>query len=189
MATSLMSLPDEIKLIILEHIDIDIHNTRLILRQTHPWFRDSIPILKLSKELLAAETDKRKIPQQYLVCYTCHRVLPRTRFADMSRKKGKGLGGVQAPKRFCLECGIKHAKYSPGSFVMVDEVPGVICACCARFFQGEDVGGKEAYRTAGELGLCRKHWALRRAELMEKGNGERLKREVVRLGGVLRGVG
>ncbi|KAL8717914.1 MAG: hypothetical protein Q9225_004892 [Loekoesia sp. 1 TL-2023] len=181
MATSLMSLPDEIKLLILENIDIDIHNTLLKLRQTHPWFRDSIPLLTLHKQLLAAEHNIWKFPLQCLVCYTCHRVLPKTRFGDLSRKKGKGLGGVQASKRFCLDCGIKHAKYSPGSFVTVDGAPGVVCAWCGKFFQGEDVGGEGGVeRTAGELGLCRKHWGMRREKL--EGEREREERREVEAG-------
>ena len=152
-----MSLPDEIKLNILANIEIDGHNTHNILRQTHPWFRANISTIKLKEQMLAAEQSSkdRYLLKHQLICYTCIRVLPETQFADMSRKKGKGLGGVQASKRFCLSCGIRHAKYSPGSYVSVNNQPGVICFFCKRFVQGENIAPKRWF-DVGAQGLCKK---------------------------------
>ncbi|KAL8629800.1 hypothetical protein Q9189_004473 [Teloschistes chrysophthalmus] len=115
MATSLISLPDEHKLNILRSVDIGPENTLLELRSTHPWLRASISTEKFRTRSLAAEKDTELVPSSHFVCYTYLRVLPADNFADNSTKTPKGLGGKQAHKRFCVHCGVRHGKYSPGS--------------------------------------------------------------------------
>ncbi|KAI4251864.1 MAG: hypothetical protein LQ352_004611 [Teloschistes flavicans] len=118
MTSSFMSLPDEIKLNILDSVNIGPENTHLELRRTHPWFRANICTETLRARLLAAEKDPKLVPPRHRVCYTCLRVLPADNFADNSTRTPKGLGGKQAHKRFCIDCGVRYGKYSPGSEVM-----------------------------------------------------------------------
>lgn len=80
MATTLMSLPDEIKLLILMNLDIDAENTHQMLRQTHPWFRANISTAWLREQLWVAEGDqwrylhsqlRRQLARNgLLICYT-----------------------------------------------------------------------------------------------------------------------
>lgn len=138
MTSSFMSLPDEIKLNILDSVNIGPENTHLELRRTHPWFRANICTETLRARLLAAEKDPKLVPPRHRVCYTCLRVLPADNFADNSTRTPKGLGGKQAHKRFCIDCGVRYGKYSPGSEVMVRGKPGFVCVCCRKLQRGEE---------------------------------------------------
>ncbi|KAL8684437.1 MAG: hypothetical protein Q9218_008297 [Villophora microphyllina] len=88
-----MWLPDEVKLSILNYVEIGPDNTHQTLRRTHPWFRANIPTETLCTRLLAVEIDNTQIPSTHRVCYTCLMVLPNDRFADNSTRTPKGLGG------------------------------------------------------------------------------------------------
>ncbi|KAL8944956.1 MAG: hypothetical protein Q9216_000117 [Gyalolechia sp. 2 TL-2023] len=109
MAPSLMSLPDEIKLRILEYVDIDIANTHQSLRQVHPWFRENISIVHLRGLLKAVETNPGTFPANYSVCYTCVRFLPEDHFADPSSLRARRSLRAAKGDRFCVACGIRHA--------------------------------------------------------------------------------
>ncbi|KAI4101739.1 MAG: hypothetical protein L6R37_004820 [Teloschistes peruensis] len=86
MATSLISLPDEIKLSILNAVGIGPENTLLALRRTHPWFRANTCTENIRTRLLAAEKDSKLVPPSHFVCYTCLRILPAEHFADNSTR-------------------------------------------------------------------------------------------------------
>ncbi|KAL8634324.1 MAG: hypothetical protein Q9228_008082, partial [Teloschistes exilis] len=93
-----------------------------------------------------AEKDPKLVPPSHCVCYTCLHVLPTDEFADKSTRTPKGLGGKQAHKRFCINCGVRHGKYSPGSEVTVRGKPGFICVCCQKLQRGEE---GEKHRKSG----------------------------------------
>ncbi|KAL8838021.1 MAG: hypothetical protein Q9170_002302 [Blastenia crenularia] len=145
MAPSLMSLPDEIKLRILGYVEIDISNTPQSLRLTHPWFRANISTSKLLEGLRYAEFHQRPFPKNYLICFTCLRFLTTDKFGDVStsktlhsRKRKTALGGLEASKRFCVECGTRTGKYAGGTLVVVEGKSLTVCKECQRLFPTRD---------------------------------------------------
>lgn len=152
MAPLLMSLPDEIKLRILGYVEIDIGNTHQSLRQTHPWFRGNISLLQLRELLRATEKSPRTIPANYLVCYTCVKILPKDRFADSASLRERRSLGVARGDRFCVACGIKHALYSPGSSLSVNGKRFTVCKeCRSRFPTRDHLADKQRCRTSSDV--------------------------------------
>lgn len=143
-----MLLPDEIKLRILANIDIDAHNTHLVLRKVHPWFRATIVRGGLKQLLLDAEPQLRQTCPGYLVCYTCARVLSRHHFTHICHAGQRAPGCCDAMKRFCVKCGLKYRKFPPGcDFYCIDRRPLIYAnekAClhdeCTRLVQGRAIG-------------------------------------------------
>ncbi|KAI4172150.1 MAG: hypothetical protein LQ346_008651 [Caloplaca aetnensis] len=84
--------------------------------------------------------------QSHAICYSCHRVLRRQKFADselgLSRgDTSKALGGPSANRRFCLACGLKHGIYEPGTKVKWNRVNKFACRTCGTFcgmYDGSD---------------------------------------------------
>ncbi|KAL8853325.1 MAG: hypothetical protein Q9221_001801 [Calogaya cf. arnoldii] len=96
---SLMLLPDELKLQIIANIEFDMDNTLVKLRQVHPWFRASIKLdYWFRRKLFKAERDSTSLLSKELsalwscdlVCYYCHKVLPKGAFSD--RQAAGGIG-------------------------------------------------------------------------------------------------
>lgn len=152
MATSLMSLPYQIKLRILGFVEFDASNTHQSLRQTHPWFRENISIIQLRNHLEAAEKYLRPFPAGYLICYTCLKFLPTDQFADPSLGRRNIVGGVRAYDRFCLGCGIKHGKYSPGTSIVANRKKLTVCKECRKLFPTRDhLADKMSCRTSSDV--------------------------------------
>ncbi|KAL8684295.1 MAG: hypothetical protein Q9218_008351 [Villophora microphyllina] len=57
---------------------------------------------------------------RHLVCYTCIKILPRSRFTDKSRVTPYALNGSKAHKRFCVQCGLKNERFQHGQTIMID---------------------------------------------------------------------
>lgn len=168
---SLMLLPDEIKLRIIAEIDIDVHNTLLVLRQVHPWFRESISKEIMRHRLLAAEASLSTFGDKAskLVCYTCLKVLPKHAFSDRSRVAPRGLGGVDAHKRFCVGCGVLRKIYDHGTYLVIDKQPASVCTFCQELFQGQDLDRMDRERMRREgRNYCCEHGKSSQASLKEQ---------------------
>ncbi|KAL8900017.1 MAG: hypothetical protein Q9207_005906 [Kuettlingeria erythrocarpa] len=81
------------------------------------------------------------LPQQqqsHAICYSCHCILRRQKFADgeLGLEKGdtsKALAGPSGNTRFCLNCGLKHGIYEPGTKVKWHRVNQFACKTCGTF--------------------------------------------------------
>ena len=138
MVHSLMSLPDEIKLRIVEFVDVNTLNTHQMLRQTHPWFKENISVNQLADSLQAIEKYRLPLSANHLICHTCLKFLLRDQFADTPRGIHRSRRAVRPHERFCLACGIKHAKYPPGSQIQVDGKSMTVCEECRKLFRTRD---------------------------------------------------
>ena len=136
-----MALPDEIKLRIVNNLDVDTFPALFNLRCVHSWFRSTISSSDLHDQLLAAEYRHGLITRKELACYMCLKVMPISKFADSCRRTPRGLGGKQAYKRFCIECGANKGRYRPGNLITFDKEPAMICPTCHKFCREEEKVG------------------------------------------------
>ncbi|MCJ1456301.1 hypothetical protein MMC28_006661 [Mycoblastus sanguinarius] len=132
----LLMLPLELKLQIFSYLRGP-EPTLIILRRTHPSFRNIIPKYevraKLSKvdyrdHLLAADqlTSDPKQPKLFLQnqfpCFACLSVLPSTKFSDRNTYGPKRVGAKHAHKRFCINCGLKGGCYQDRDTFKINRV-------------------------------------------------------------------
>lgn len=138
--SSLMVLPLEMKWHIFSYLKGP-EPTLIILRRTHPQFRYIIPKCNHRKELLyaherahllaadqlAADDKQPKLfLPHHLACFTCLEVLPSERFSDRNTYKARRVGGKDAHKRFCLNCGLKDWKYTLGQVFYINRVEHMV---------------------------------------------------------------
>ena len=152
--SQLLSLPTELQLQILSETS---YPSLFVLQRTHPVFRNLIVPAALRSQLLAAE-HSNEIPRRRYVCYVCVRVLPRSCFSDNSRRTPKGIAGKDAHKRFCISCGVKDNRYTPGQAVVVDGISGVICRVCRKVLRTPDqMPVSSTMEPKGHEGFCGGH--------------------------------
>lgn len=110
MPASFLSLPTELKLIILKYIhlcvDVDIHNTYHHLRQIDPFFTSQISKVQLRKKVLDAENSGEKFSNGHRVCHTCFRVLPKSKLTKTTHidQPQSYFYGLRHQKQICLDC-------------------------------------------------------------------------------------
>ena len=65
-------------------------------------------------------------------CYTCLRLKPRSAFTLKQTKSPRGKVGVQAHKRFCVECGISTPRHRPSHVIKTVTQTPVWCVGCEK---------------------------------------------------------
>ena len=123
----LLHLPGELQDEIITYLEFP-HSIKLKMTCRH--FNNLIP--KLSHEqLLEAE---QTICSGHIACRFCLRLRPAFFFADMMHSKKRRVGGIEANKRFCLDCGLLHGagitRYNRGARLSILTEPFVICIQC-----------------------------------------------------------
>lgn len=132
----IVQLPGEIHNHILSYLD---SIARISLKLTSVYFNSIIP--KLSSETLqAAEWSTFASDRDLYGCYDCLRLRESSRFADNQLRKKKRRFGAEAPRRFCVECGlttrdgrVPPLPYVRGNHIIIRGVAHVVCMYCARF--------------------------------------------------------
>lgn len=125
----LRTLPIEIQLNIAAYLD---YGSLLALRRTNRHLREVVDRVGCSD---AEKSSFVRAAEQYprhannLGCYCCYRVLPASKFAD---EQTYGKGNWKTFSRFCLECGVKMGRYSPGVWVVKNGVDMICCRKCRR---------------------------------------------------------
>lgn len=92
-----------------------------------------------------------------LPCSLCLSLLPISKFHRNSRKKA--LGSKLGHTRFCMDCGIKHGRFGPGSSIKVGnkgDIFRIVCFTCLEFLD-------QPARFEG-CSFHREKWYLRRMD-------------------------
>lgn len=136
----LIALPLEMKQHIFSYLKGP-EPTLIVLRRTHPHFRHIIPKRNHRKELhyaderayliaadkLAADDKQPKLfLPNHLACFTCLEVMPSEKFSDRNTYKARRVGGKDAHKRFCLDCGLRDQKYTESQTLYINRVHHVV---------------------------------------------------------------
>lgn len=133
---SLMGLPTELHLAILEHLPFpDSHGLKL----TNRHFYNIVKPLNHA-DLLAAEKTRFAIGAGLYACKDCVRLRTACRFGDQMKRQKKRREGSRAKDRFCLDCGVNPApgttRYAPGNRISLAGEVYVICTKCGWFSDG-----------------------------------------------------
>ena len=136
----LIALPLEIKRHIFSYLEGP-EPTHIILRRTNRHFRHIIPKRKhrqvllyederdhlIAADQLAADDKQPKLfLPNHLACFTCLDVMTSDRFSDRNSYKARRVGGKDAHKRFCLNCGLRDYKYSLGQTFYINRVLHIV---------------------------------------------------------------
>jgi hypothetical protein len=133
----LATLPEELCLNIIEKLDM---RSIISLSQTSRQFNrlsdptDESKRSLLREFLLEAQTFPRW--KDGFACFTCAKVLPRSRFANAQTKHKRGRNGTDQERRFCVQCGMKNGAHSPGNMVVQGDVIRMVCRQCERLKGG-----------------------------------------------------
>ena len=65
------------------------------------------------------------LPNQF-ACFTCLEVFPSGKFSDHNTQKARRVGGKDAHKRFCLQCGLIGRKYTVGQQFRINHIDHVV---------------------------------------------------------------
>jgi hypothetical protein len=136
-APLLATLPEELCLAIIEKLDM---SSIIALSKTNRQFnRLSDPTAKsrrpmLYEFLLEAQTFPRW--QDGFACFTCAKVLPRSRFANAQSKHKRGRNGSDQKRRFCVQCGLENGSHGPGNMVVQGDIIRMVCRQCKRLKSG-----------------------------------------------------
>ncbi len=75
-------------------------------------------------------------------CSICLHLHPARKFADRMQVRRRRKGRKHAGSRFCVRCGVKTARYTPGNQIVVGGVPGGLCLYCGQFELRPDLQGR-----------------------------------------------
>jgi len=139
---SLLSLPLEILLQIIDHLTEVPELSLAILRRTHRVFYHIIPNTavrdKPSKTRIgqhlhtAQEWFPYLFPQDHYACFICLTVKPAPSFADRGRAQRTVRGAKVGPH--CLDCEIRCGRYRSGGPVVIRGVDHWFCHECRRVY-------------------------------------------------------
>lgn len=143
-SATLLGLPSELHPEIVKSLSFP---DNVNLKRTCKYFQDLIRFSHA--EQIEAETSPYAIAKDVYACVGCQRLRPAHMFADNMLRAKRRKGGVEASKRFCVECGTTTQKniqgYSPGAHISIRGVHHVICLRCRRFDRGaQDGQGRNA---------------------------------------------
>lgn len=149
--STLFDLPAEIHQLIIQSLDLP---CLIRLKMTCRHFNALIPPLSV-EQMMEVEVSAFGRQNDLYTCRDCMRLRPRTRFADNMVKKKRARSGVDAGKRFCVDCGINPrrgtTRYTRGSNIIIQGEQYVICRSCGSF----RAAAVEGSRNAGECRSCR----------------------------------
>ncbi|KAF2258518.1 hypothetical protein CC78DRAFT_424110, partial [Lojkania enalia] len=94
------------------------------------------------EDFLIAETRAFAIENNLYTCKYCGNFRHLLKFADNMRKGKRARHGVDANTRFCVNCGVAHHLYTPGTEVTILGQLYVVCRLCGTFT--DQVGAKGA---------------------------------------------
>jgi hypothetical protein len=133
----LATLPEELCLKIIEKLDM---SSIIALSQTSRRFKRLSDPTDESRRSLLHEflIEVQAFPrwQDGFACFTCAKVLPRSRFANAQTKLKRGRNGGQQERRFCVQCGLEKGLHVPGNMVVQGEVIRMVCRQCRRLKGG-----------------------------------------------------
>jgi hypothetical protein len=121
-ASSLLRLPVELHLQIIDHLELQ---SMIILAAVNRYFRSIIEPLS-HDEFLAAEATSWAVKKKLYICKGCTRFRYIGEFPDDMKKGKRTRSGAKAHDRFCLDCGVKTALYTPGSHTIIFGKPHVL---------------------------------------------------------------
>ncbi|EXA53639.1 hypothetical protein FOVG_01377 [Fusarium oxysporum f. sp. pisi HDV247] len=134
-SVTLLGLPSELHTEIVKNLSFPDNAN---LKRTCTYFQDLIQFRHA--EQIEAETSPYAMAKNVYACVGCQRLRPAPMFADNMLRAKRRKGGVEASKRFCVECGTTTQKtiqgYSPGAHISIQGVHHVICLRCRRFDRG-----------------------------------------------------
>ncbi|KAL2783322.1 hypothetical protein BJX66DRAFT_318743 [Aspergillus keveii] len=166
---TLLDLPNEIHQLIAQCLDFP---SLIQLKRVCRHFHALIPQLSVS-QMLEVEVSDFGWEKGLYTCRDCLRLRPRARFADNMIRRKKAKFGVDAGKRFCVDCGINPrqgtTRYTRGSHVVIQGEPYVICRSCGIFREAAIEKGRS-------MSECQRCWSYLRA--MEQRAEENRAREV-----------
>lgn len=181
----LLDLPPEIHSAIVTYLAFP---SKPNLKCTNHYFYDLVAPLT-HNELLEAEqilpgVSKRfeaasglSCSAKFFACKDCLRLRPRSKFAnhvtrDMKRKrKRRGIGGMDADQRFCIDCGIKENRFYRGEYIEIGYEGFVLCVDCGEF--------RAKAKERGERRRCQDCWlSAHRVTLWREGRKQRRKARV-----------
>ena len=150
----LIALPLELKQHISSYLEEGPEPALTILRRTHPHFRYIIPkavqrsklpyeqycAILLAADRLAPDYQQKGLnlfPPNHFACFICLEVLPGGRFTDRSIHSVKRVGGRDAHKRCCVNCGLWNLRLSPKPF-KIDRLYYAVSWCGQRCYRRDD---------------------------------------------------
>ncbi len=136
----LLALPLEVLQHIIEYLAQDPEPSLAILRRTHRLFNSIISpadVCGISHSELRAQRLSRAestcayvFPPNHYPCYFCLNVKPSNAFTDYFTVHCAKWR--LTPKRYCINCGKRYRKYTPGMTILVEGIPHCICRGCQR---------------------------------------------------------
>ena len=133
--SSLQGLSNEVCLAVVEHLDM---SSFLALSLTSHHFHKLTNLKEEFRRPLLREFTFRAqtLPQWQkdrkdgFACSICLKLLPRIEFTDTQTKGPRGRNGGDQINRFCIPCGVKSGRFSPGSIVKQGDRLRVVCWQC-----------------------------------------------------------
>lgn len=90
-------------------------------------------------KFMPAEARQLTGQSDFFACHICLKILSADRFSNamMKGRRGKLSGSLlERSKRFCVQCGIAHRRYPPGTYLQFGGASGgygFLCCICGRF--------------------------------------------------------
>ncbi|KAH3912872.1 hypothetical protein HBH56_108640 [Parastagonospora nodorum] len=125
----ILRLPVELHLGVIEMLELQ---DRVRLASANRYFR-SITKPPSHIEYLKAEAESWAKDRDLFACSGCIRFRRFQDFSDDMKKGKRTRGGAEAVNRLCLECGVTHGLYVPGSPVVVYGRVHMLCGICGTF--------------------------------------------------------
>jgi hypothetical protein len=129
---SLSSLPEELCLAVIEKCDMA---SIIALSMTNRKFQRLADPYHKSRhsqmlEFLAKAQDFPQWQGEGFACFSCDKVLPKSRFSKthLTGKRGRNGGGQK--RRFCVQCGVDKGLFPPGAVVKQGGCTFFVCRHC-----------------------------------------------------------
>lgn len=131
---NLYTLPTELQ----HHIVLNLHPSAAIaLKQTNRYFHTHISLHRLNPVTVKQYIHEVELQPRHsdgYACFTCLRVRPMTAFTVSQLGAKTSKGGAYSSGRFCLDCGVEHKRFKPGSVLNIagdESHPKVFCGSCS----------------------------------------------------------
>ena len=134
--SSFLDLAGELQNLIITNLHL---SAAIALSQTNRHFNACVNLHRLPfSVVLEFFQEKESLPNRSddYACYTCLRLKPRSCFVTRQTISPRGKCGRDDHKRFCLECGLKIRKLSPGHTLRTSSEVIVYCEGCETLKKG-----------------------------------------------------